>query len=54
MLEALVTRGAGLIGSHIVELLLRRRYGARILDNLKPATHFDGRPAWIPAEAEFI
>jgi NAD(P)-dependent dehydrogenase (short-subunit alcohol dehydrogenase family) len=54
MLKALVTGGAGLIGSHIVDLLLRRGYGVRILDNLEPATHFEGRPGWIPAEAEFI
>ena len=54
MLKALVTGGAGLIGSHIVDLLRRRGYGVRILDNLEPATHFEGRPGWIPAEAEFI
>jgi dTDP-L-rhamnose 4-epimerase len=54
MLKALVTGGAGLIGSHIVDLLLRRGYGVRILDNLEPATHFEGRPDWIPAEAEFV
>ena len=54
MLRALVTGGAGLIGSHIVDLLLRRGYTVRILDNLEPATHFEGRPAWIPSAAEFI
>ena len=54
MLKALVTGGAGLIGSHIVDLLLRRGYTVRILDNLEPSTHFEGRPSWIPAEAEFI
>jgi dTDP-L-rhamnose 4-epimerase len=54
MLKALVTGGAGLIGSHIVDLLLRKGYAVRILDNLEPSTHFEGRPPWIPAEAEFI
>jgi dTDP-L-rhamnose 4-epimerase len=54
MTTALVTGGAGLIGSHIVDLLLRRAYRVRILDNLEPSTHLEGRPAWIPAEAEFI
>lgn len=54
MLKALVTGGAGLIGSHIVDQLLRKGYAVRILDNLEPSTHFEGRPPWVPAEAEFI
>lgn len=54
MTTALVTGGAGLIGSHIVDLLLQRGYQVKILDNLEPVTHPSGRPAWIPVEAEFI
>lgn len=54
MAKALVTGGAGLIGSHIVDLLLRKGYAVRILDNLEPSTHFEGRPPWIPDEAEFM
>jgi len=54
MKKALVTGGAGLIGSHIVDLLLEKGYGVTILDNLEPSTHPKGRPPWIPAEAEFI
>jgi dTDP-L-rhamnose 4-epimerase len=50
----LVTGGAGLIGSHIVDLLLERGLPVRILDNLDPQTHPKGRPAWIPNDAEFI
>jgi dTDP-L-rhamnose 4-epimerase len=50
----LVTGGAGLIGSHIVDLLLERGRNVRILDNLDPQTHLKGRPPWIPAEAEFV
>jgi dTDP-L-rhamnose 4-epimerase len=51
---ALVTGGAGLIGSHIVDLLLARGHDVRILDNLDPQTHPQGAPPWIPAEAEFV
>jgi dTDP-L-rhamnose 4-epimerase len=52
--KALVTGGAGLIGSHIVDLLLARGYEVRILDNLEPATHLDGRPEWVPDDVEMI
>jgi dTDP-L-rhamnose 4-epimerase len=49
-----VTGGAGLIGSHLVDLLLREGYRVRILDNLEPNTHRKGRPVWINAQAEFV
>jgi dTDP-L-rhamnose 4-epimerase len=52
--RALVTGGAGLIGSHLSDLLLEEGYRVRILDNLEPQTHRKGRPPWIPAEAEFL
>jgi dTDP-L-rhamnose 4-epimerase len=52
--RALVTGGAGLIGSHLSDLLLSESYKVRILDNLEPQTHRGGRPPWIPAEAEFV
>jgi dTDP-L-rhamnose 4-epimerase len=50
----LVTGGAGLIGSHIVDLLLERGRPVRILDNLDTQTHPKGKPTWIPADAEFV
>jgi dTDP-L-rhamnose 4-epimerase len=50
--RALVTGGAGLIGSHIVDLLLSEGYTVRILDNLEPNTHKFGKPTWVnPAAA---
>ncbi len=51
--RALVTGGAGLIGSHLTDLLLREGYQVRILDNLEPQTHRQGKPPWIPEEVEF-
>ncbi|HZH29183.1 MAG TPA: NAD-dependent epimerase/dehydratase family protein [Pyrinomonadaceae bacterium] len=52
--RALVTGGAGLIGSHLVDLLIDEGWRVRILDNLEPNTHREGRPAWVNAEAEFV
>ncbi|MGI8478148.1 MAG: NAD-dependent epimerase/dehydratase family protein, partial [Thermomicrobiales bacterium] len=51
---ALVTGGAGLIGSHIVDAALARGWSVRILDRLEAQTHRAGKPPWVPAEAEFI
>ncbi len=51
--RALVTGGAGLIGSHIVDLLLREGWTVRILDNLEPQTHKQGKPEWVNPQAEF-
>src|SRR5665811_171818 len=51
---ALVTGGAGLIGSHIVDEALARGWNVRVLDNLEPQTHAEGKPSWIPGDVEFI
>lgn len=53
-MRALVTGGAGLIGSHIVDKLLKRGCEVRIVDNLMKPCHLLGKPAWVPPEAEFI
>src|SRR6476659_175155 len=52
--RALVTGGAGLIGSHVADLLQREGWRVRILDNLEPQTHRRGKPAWVSKDAEFI
>ena len=53
-MRALVTGGAGLIGSHIADLLIREGWTVRILDNLEPQTHRHGKPPWIPVAAQFV
>jgi dTDP-L-rhamnose 4-epimerase len=52
--RALVTGGAGLIGSHVADRLLREGWAVRILDALEPQTHRNGVPAWVPRDAEFV
>src|SRR5437763_12280189 len=52
--HALVTGGAGLIGSHVADLLRREGWTVRVLDNLESQTHRRGKPAWISSDTEFI
>src|SRR5947209_16021175 len=52
--RALVTGAAGLIGSHLADLLVREGWQVRILDNLEPNTHRLGKPGWINPKAEFV
>ena len=52
--RALVTGGAGLIGSHLTDLLVQEGWGVRVLDNIEPNTHRRGRPAWINQQAHFM
>src|SRR6202008_3785898 len=56
--RALVTGGAGLIGSHVVDLLQAEGWSVRILDNLEPQTQRDGKPPWLESAvqkgAEFL
>ena len=51
--RALVTGGAGLIGSHVTDLLRSEGWTVRVLDNLEPQTHRNGKPAWIRDDIEF-
>ena len=51
---ALVTGGAGFIGSHTVDRLINDGYDVRIIDNLQKPVHLKGKPSYLNHKAEFI
>lgn len=53
-MKVLITGGAGFIGSHLVDRFLRDGFQVRVLDNLDPRVHPQGRPGYLPSNIEFI
>jgi dTDP-L-rhamnose 4-epimerase len=52
--RVLVTGGAGLIGSHIVDAALAEGWDVRVFDNLERTTHRNGKPPWLTDDIEFM
>ncbi len=53
-MKILITGGAGFIGSHTTDALIRRGHHVRILDVLQKTVHPKGKPAYLHPKAEFI
>jgi dTDP-L-rhamnose 4-epimerase len=52
--NVLITGGAGFVGSHLADALLRAGHQVRILDDLTPQVHSTGRPDYLNKNAELI
>jgi dTDP-L-rhamnose 4-epimerase len=52
--QVLITGGAGFVGSHTADALVRAGHDVRIFDNLTSQVHQGGVNSYIPKESEFI
>lgn len=52
--QVLITGGAGFVGSHLADRLIKAGHRVRILDDLTPQVHPAGPPAYLSREVELI
>ena len=53
-MNILITGGAGFIGSHTADALIKKGHRVRLLDNLQKTVHPKGKPAYLHPEAQFV